>query len=84
MDTGDAHPMNIDEESDYSVEEIGNLTQSEGAASTSRPKKQKRKLTSGYMGRVQVEATKTESEKRAAYLPAWFKANPSGFAMAFD
>ncbi|GKB22686.1 hypothetical protein Tco_0862087, partial [Tanacetum coccineum] len=27
MDTGDAHPMNIDEESDDSVEEIGNPTQ---------------------------------------------------------
>ncbi|GKF50142.1 hypothetical protein Tco_0146609, partial [Tanacetum coccineum] len=32
MDTGDAHPMNIDEESDDSVEEIGNPTQSEGVA----------------------------------------------------
>ncbi|GJS97037.1 zinc finger BED domain-containing protein RICESLEEPER 2-like protein [Tanacetum coccineum] len=45
MDTGDVHPMNIDEESDDSVEEIGNPTQSEGVASTSRPKKQKRKLS---------------------------------------
>ncbi|GKB33851.1 zinc finger BED domain-containing protein DAYSLEEPER-like protein [Tanacetum coccineum] len=32
MDTGDVHPMNIDEESDDSVEELGNPTQSEGVA----------------------------------------------------
>nr|GFC14798.1 zinc finger BED domain-containing protein RICESLEEPER 2-like [Tanacetum cinerariifolium] len=32
MDTGDVHPMNIDEESDDSVEKIGNPTQSEGVA----------------------------------------------------
>ncbi|GJZ55939.1 ribonuclease H-like domain-containing protein [Tanacetum coccineum] len=46
MDNGDAHPMNIDDESDDSVEEIGKPTQSEGVASTSRPKKRKRKLIS--------------------------------------
>ncbi|PWA69929.1 hypothetical protein CTI12_AA291960 [Artemisia annua] len=47
MDNGDAHPMNIDDdESDDSIEEIGKLTQSEGVASTSRPKKRKRKLIS--------------------------------------
>ncbi|GJU23893.1 hypothetical protein Tco_1157235 [Tanacetum coccineum] len=33
MDNGDAHPMNIDDESDDSVEEIGKPTQSEGVAS---------------------------------------------------
>nr|GEZ90400.1 zinc finger BED domain-containing protein RICESLEEPER 2-like [Tanacetum cinerariifolium] len=32
MDNGDAHPMNIDDESDDSVEEIGKPTQSEGVA----------------------------------------------------
>ncbi|GJV52109.1 zinc finger BED domain-containing protein RICESLEEPER 2-like protein [Tanacetum coccineum] len=37
MDTGDAHPMNIDEESDDSVEEIGNPTQSEGVANPKKP-----------------------------------------------
>ncbi|GJX76432.1 hypothetical protein Tco_0323243 [Tanacetum coccineum] len=46
MDNGDAHPMNIDDESDDSVEEIGKPTQSEGVASTSRLKKWKRKLIS--------------------------------------
>ncbi|GKB24423.1 zinc finger BED domain-containing protein RICESLEEPER 2-like protein [Tanacetum coccineum] len=46
MDNGDAHPMNIDDESDDSVDEIGKPTQSEGVASTSRPKKRKRKLIS--------------------------------------
>ncbi|GJW33790.1 hypothetical protein Tco_0053822 [Tanacetum coccineum] len=46
MDNGDAHPMNISDESDDSVEEIGKPTQSEGVASTSRPKKWKRKLIS--------------------------------------
>ncbi|GKA34977.1 hypothetical protein Tco_0721406 [Tanacetum coccineum] len=46
MDNGDADPMNIDDESDDSVEEIGKPTQSEGVASTSRLKKWKRKLIS--------------------------------------
>ncbi|GJV98139.1 reverse transcriptase domain, reverse transcriptase zinc-binding domain protein [Tanacetum coccineum] len=48
MDTSDAHPMNIDEESDDSVEEIGNPTQSEGVASISRPKKGKENLLQIY------------------------------------
>ncbi|GJZ65935.1 zinc finger BED domain-containing protein RICESLEEPER 2-like protein [Tanacetum coccineum] len=46
MNNGDADPMNIDDESDDSVEEIGKPTQLEGVASTSRPKKRKRKLIS--------------------------------------
>nr|GEU58190.1 zinc finger BED domain-containing protein RICESLEEPER 2-like [Tanacetum cinerariifolium] len=37
MDTGDVHPMNIDEESDDSVKEIGNPTQSEGVANPKKP-----------------------------------------------
>nr|GEU94013.1 hypothetical protein [Tanacetum cinerariifolium] len=37
MDTGDVHPMNIDEESDGLVEEIGNPTQSEGVANPKKP-----------------------------------------------
>ncbi|GJQ97881.1 zinc finger BED domain-containing protein RICESLEEPER 2-like protein [Tanacetum coccineum] len=36
-DTGDAHPMNIDEESDDSVEEIGNPTHSEGVENPDKP-----------------------------------------------
>ena len=47
MANGDAHPMNIDDdESDDSIEEIEKPTQSEGVASTSRPKKRKRNLIS--------------------------------------
>nr|GEU96333.1 putative zinc finger, BED-type [Tanacetum cinerariifolium] len=54
MDTGGVHPMNIDEESDDSVEKIGNPTQLEGVASTSRPKKRKRKLTSSVWNYFQL------------------------------
>ncbi|GKD73229.1 zinc finger BED domain-containing protein RICESLEEPER 2-like protein [Tanacetum coccineum] len=50
IDNGDADPMNIDDESDDLVEEIGKPTQSEGVASTSRPKKRKRKLISEIKG----------------------------------
>ncbi|GJY86977.1 hypothetical protein Tco_0501003 [Tanacetum coccineum] len=47
MDNGDAHPMNIDDESDDSVEEIGKPTQSEGVAKLLGQKKGRNKYLQG-------------------------------------
>ncbi|GJY49838.1 zinc finger, CCHC-type containing protein [Tanacetum coccineum] len=69
MNNGDADPMNIDNKSDDSVEEIGKPTQSEGVASTSRPKKEKKTYLQGEKVacscelRKEAQTEKTETEK---------------------